>query len=158
MIAHRRSTLSILGLVASDASYYQEGSRNPGDLLRSLPDSEPRDEHGFPDSLWMSILWHGDPLIGTSSLTTEHGTNGALARFTPSCLLGPTVWPRMLPKGPPMTLRWPRTARSWRNSSKAWPSNDASPAFVDVRSRVAHCPLDLGEVSITLPAVADRVD
>jgi hypothetical protein len=78
MIVHRRSTLSILGLVASDASYYQEGSRNPGDPLRSLPDSEPRDEHGFPDPLWMSILWHGDPLVGTTSLTTEHGTNGAL--------------------------------------------------------------------------------
>jgi hypothetical protein len=75
MTMHRRSTLSILGLVASDASYCQEGARNPGDLLRSLPESRPRDEHAFPDPLWMSILWHGDPLIGTIGLTTEQRTN-----------------------------------------------------------------------------------
>jgi hypothetical protein len=48
-----------------------------------------------------------------------------------------------------MALRWPRTTRSRRNSSKAWSSNDASPAFVHVRCRVAHCPLDLGIVSAT---------
>ena len=78
MTAHRRGMLSILGLVASDASYYIEGSRRTGDPLRSLPDSEPRDEHGFPDPLWMSILWYGDPLIGASNLTTAQTNHGAL--------------------------------------------------------------------------------
>ncbi|MFO1362566.1 MAG: hypothetical protein U1F45_08825 [Burkholderiales bacterium] len=61
MIVRRRNPLSILGLVASDASYYLEGTRRRGDPLESLPDSDPGEEYGFPQALWESIPESGDP-------------------------------------------------------------------------------------------------
>jgi hypothetical protein len=53
MVSHPLNPLSILGLVASDASFYLPGTRRVGDRLRSLPDSVPADEHGTAQSLWL---------------------------------------------------------------------------------------------------------
>lgn len=53
MIAHRRGSLSILGLVASDASYYEPRTREPREVLACLTDNTAvESEHWFPDSLW----------------------------------------------------------------------------------------------------------
>jgi hypothetical protein len=68
MVSHPMNPLSILGLVASDASFYLPGIRRVGDPLRSLPDSVPADEHGFPQSLWLSIDRTGDPPRGGEEL------------------------------------------------------------------------------------------
>jgi Ca2+-binding RTX toxin-like protein len=84
MLRRRRNPLSILGLVASDASYFEEGQREIGDLLSSLPDSAPADEHGFPQSLWLSIDRAGNPFtdnrvfVGTS---TTHGISATVINF-----------------------------------------------------------------------------
>ncbi len=78
MIVRRRNPLSILGLVASDASYYLEGTRKRGDPLKSLPDSDPGEEYGFPQALWGSIPKLGDPFTNNTvvvdALTPKGGT------------------------------------------------------------------------------------
>lgn len=79
MASRRRNHLSILGLVASDASYYAEGGRAIGDLLRSLPDSDPAHEHGFPQSLWLSVERTGNPFIDSKVFVGEPTPRGASA-------------------------------------------------------------------------------
>ncbi|MFO1361054.1 MAG: hypothetical protein U1F45_01060 [Burkholderiales bacterium] len=68
MIVRRRNPLSILGLVASDASYYLEGTRKRGDPLKSLPDSDPGEEYGIPEPLGLSIPTLGDPFTDNRML------------------------------------------------------------------------------------------
>ena len=51
MIVRRRNPLSILGLVASDASYHKEGTRRIGDLLALLPDSDPGEDDDLAQPL-----------------------------------------------------------------------------------------------------------
>jgi hypothetical protein len=70
MFNRRRNWISILGLIASGASYYKPRTRRPGDFLASLPDSMSTEgEHSFPISLWDAVRFPTEPFV--RSLLTE---------------------------------------------------------------------------------------
>lgn len=53
-----RKWTSVIGLVASDATYYKPGTREPGEVLACLTDNATvESEHSFPMSLWDANLF-----------------------------------------------------------------------------------------------------